>query len=79
MYGSFESSLPTPIYFEIENDGTNLHFRHSWTGIEGTYRLLVTEPLATFITTANTIGFIVWNASVSNNFFSVYDWFRRIT
>jgi hypothetical protein len=44
------------IWFRIENDGTNLIFQYSVTGIPGTYYTLLTESLAGFISAVDRVG-----------------------
>jgi Collagen triple helix repeat (20 copies) len=66
-----------PIYFEIENDGTNLYFRYSMTGREGSFLLSYTEAVSAF--SANTIGIYATNSAGSDPSIGYFDWFRRMS
>lgn len=62
-------------YLRVMNDGTNLIFSSSPTGNAGSYQLLVTVSLSTFISSVTHIGL-----SFNNNIaaaVAMIDWFRR--
>lgn len=66
-------------YYEIERSGSNLTFRMSKTGIDGTFTDVGTEAIATYFTTApDSVG--VYGESVSATIATqtVVDWFRRV-
>lgn len=44
-------------FYQIENDGTNLHFKISKTGVAGSFGTVFSVPLATSITAVDKIGF----------------------
>jgi hypothetical protein len=67
------------VFLEIELVGTNLVFRYSDSGYEGTFVAFATEALATFITTADRIGLIVHNDTGSNAPTVTFDWFRKMS
>jgi hypothetical protein len=69
------------VWWEAERNGSNLIFRISDTGYDGTFVDYATEALTTAFTTApNNIGFFVdpGAASVANPAVIVCDWFRRM-
>lgn len=67
-----------PLYLEIENDATNIIFRCSHSGATGTFRQIYTETLATFISSVDKVG-LVSQSNSTNQFFPLFDWFRRIS
>lgn len=67
-------SIPA-IYFQIENDGTNLIFRHSFMGVSFTQ--IYTETVAAFLGTPTDAGLGVNSVSTSTAAVGVIDWFRR--
>ena len=73
----------TEIYWEIERNGSNLIFRWSTSGYEGTFATFTTLALTTEFTTApDSIGFCADPSQVSGGATSPailrYDWFRRM-
>lgn len=68
------------IYLDIENDGTTLFFRYSFSGHPKTFNLLYSEAQTTWFTGGNLpnrIGFFA-NSHNSAPVGLVLDWFRRI-
>ncbi|HEY3658276.1 MAG TPA: hypothetical protein VGL34_25175 [Steroidobacteraceae bacterium] len=63
------------IHMEIENDGTNLKFKASMTGVAGSYQQIGTVALATFIGSVSHVG-VLFNNNVSGGV-GIVDWFRR--
>lgn len=90
---SYNSSLATAVawdnstghgskswtYFEIEKSGTNIIFRYSESGVDGTFITFATEALATFITSVDRIGLVLHNDTNSNPPIGVYDWWRKVS
>lgn len=70
-------SFHGPLYLEIENDGTNLTFRYSDTGLDGTFITHSTETVASYLGSADTIGFF-GNSLNSDPVKTIVEWFRRI-
>lgn len=68
---------PVPLYLEIANDGTDLVFRVSASGCDGTFQTLSTEPLATHITAVTDIGIYADPGGAGVAPVTVCDWFRR--
>lgn len=66
-----------PVYFEVECDGTNVTFRLSGSGVNGTFADIGTDALATFITSADYIGLLV-NSLNSTDTVMAVEWFRRM-
>jgi len=66
-----------PVYFEIENDATNLIFRVSGNGV--VYSQVYTETIAAWVTTVDRV-IIGANdlTNTANGSTLVVDWFRRV-
>jgi hypothetical protein len=79
IYAATARTTHEPLYMEIENDGTNIYFRYSDSGVTGTFITFRTEPLATFITSVDKVGLLVNNDTGSNAPTLITDWFRKIT
>lgn len=63
-------------YFQIASNGTNVTFSISRTGVPGTFNLMSTEPLATFITSVDQIALAIDNNSATQAQL-ICDWFRK--
>jgi len=63
------------VYMQIVNDGTNLKFNASLTGVPGSYQQIGTVALATFIGAVSDVGLVV-NINVAGAV-GIADWFRR--
>lgn len=71
-----------PWYLEVENNATNIIFRISPTGFDGTFRQLASDPIASFLTAAGgSVDRIGLTVNSQNNAIAIgnYDWFRRIS
>lgn len=67
-----------PLWLEAQTDGTNLIFRISASGVEGTFTLAWQETIAAFMGAVTHVGlFANGNNSVAVS--SVYDLFRQIS
>jgi len=67
------------LYLELEGDGTNLYFRYSLTGLEGTYELTSSETYASHLGGApDKVGFVCGRGGSTNRTLVLYDWFRRV-
>lgn len=67
-------------YFEIEYDGTNLYFRVSQTGLDGSFRTLLSTTPGAFLGAVPThIGFLASPDSTTDASVLTLDWFRRIS
>lgn len=66
-----------PVYVEVEYDGTNLTWRMSQTGYEGSFFQMFTEPATTFLT-ADHVGLVIDSQNTSTDTPIVVDWFRRM-
>lgn len=67
------------LYLEVEYEGTNVIFRYSKSGVEGTFITFYTEATGTFLAAApDRIG--VWGASSNSGqvTVTVFDWFRMV-
>ena len=65
------------VYLEIEADGTNLIYRHSGTGVEGTFLTRFTRTYATFLGAApDEIWLCMETSNAANANRGVADWFR---
>lgn len=62
-------------YYRVTNNGTNLIFQASITGVEGSYVTQFTLALSAFISSVSHIG-VVHNNNVAGAI-CVFDWFRR--
>lgn len=67
-----------PFYLEIENDGTTLTFRYSYSGYNFTFTQHSTETIATHLSSVDRIGLCAYTSN-SNAMTVGYDWFRRIS
>lgn len=68
------------IYFEIEYDGTNLIFRLSNSGIDGTFRTFYSTTPGAFLGAVPThIGFHASPDSTTDQSLLTLDWFRRVS
>lgn len=65
-------------YYEVENDGTNLIFRMSPTGYQGTYRQIASTTIAGFLGAVTHIGLLANADSSTLNGLMLCDWFRRV-
>lgn len=68
-------------YFEIENDLTNIIFRVSASGVEGTYSLVHSETIANFLVSSPDRVGIAFNPIMNSATIGVttsVDWFRRM-
>lgn len=63
-------------YYEIENNGTNLIWRTSKTGVNGSFVQFNSTSLATFITTADQVGLAIDTNHSGTGL--ICDWFRRM-
>lgn len=71
-------SRQLPVYLEVELTSTDVIFRYSFTGFEGTYVTHTTESIGSFLSAApTTVGLA---ANSQNNFIArcCVDWFRRV-
>ena len=66
-----------PVYQRIQNDGTNLKFSISYTGIEGSFKQLYTETIAAFIGTVGYAGITYDNQDATNQSLLICDWIRK--
>jgi hypothetical protein len=66
-----------PIYLEIEQTATQLIFRYSDVGVDGSFIDYFTENLSTFIVSVQEIGLGI-DAANSAIGTGVWDWFRRV-
>lgn len=64
------------MYWELENDGTNYYFRLSNSGVNGSFVLVASEALATFITTIDRVGIFADSQNAASGGACVCDWFR---
>ena len=64
-----------PYYWEIEGDGTNIHFRRSRTGHDSGYHTEYTRAFSSELGTVSHIGFF---ASVPSSGRCLIDWIRRV-
>lgn len=64
------------VYLMVNNDGTNLNFYVSNTGVPKSFEKVLTQTLATWIGSATHIGFEFF-VNASTNPTAVCDWFRR--
>lgn len=62
-------------YYKIENDGTNIKVSLSATGTIGSFLLVSTQTIASWIAAVTHIGFTTWGGAPTS-ILSV-DWFRR--
>lgn len=60
------------LYLRVTNDGTNLNFYASETGAEGSWALVLTDPLSGFVSSVTGVGLIANGAPL------MCDWFREI-
>lgn len=78
--GNLSSNIGTPCnlwcYFEVENDGTNIIFRASMTGVEGSFQEMARQTLATWISSVDRICLSL-NTNATGQV-GVFDWFRRM-
>lgn len=75
----WDVSQASPVYLEIENDGTNIIFRASLTGHNGSFYTLISETLASRITSVTRIGLGVYQDGGAGNLVGMCaEWFRRI-
>jgi hypothetical protein len=66
-------------YMEIEYNGTNIIFRASGTGYEGTFGTFLSETAATFLGGApDAIGLCISGQAVATAFAVTCDWFRKM-
>lgn len=63
-------------YFEVENDGTNIIFRASVTGVSGSFQELVRQTLATWIGSVDRVCLSL-NTNATGQV-ATFDWFRRM-
>lgn len=63
------------VYMRIQNDGTNLHFLASPTGIPGSYQLFASDALSSFIGSVTDYGEVFNNNVVGG--IGAFDYFRR--
>lgn len=67
------------LYFEIEFDNTNLYFRWSATGHDGSFVTLLTEAKSTWLSgDPDQIGLHNHQANASAGLIMFVDWFRRV-
>lgn len=66
------------VYFEIEYDGTNVFFRVSGSGVDGTFQTLFSEAAASFIGAPDRIGLFVSSNNGSLIVITACDWFRKV-
>lgn len=74
---NYSRAARSPLYLEIENDGTNLHFRYSDVGIDGTFATYRTELVSSFMGDVDQIGLSAYNTN-NNPSWGAFDWFRRV-
>jgi hypothetical protein len=74
---SFSGNVP--LYYEIEYNGTNIYFRQSQSGVDGTYVEIANESPAAFLGAVPTHFGIACGAATANSGGGVFDWFRRIS
>ena len=65
-------------YVELENDGTNLYFRYSGTGVDGTFIQLFTRSIAGFMGAVTNIGLGFAADGGPKTASLVINWFRRV-
>lgn len=75
---AFYRSFRQPIYLEIEKLGTNLIFRFSDVGLDGTFIPAVTEPFASHVANPNQIGFVSGSMN-GTPAWGAWDWIRRVS
>lgn len=66
-----------PIWFELETDGTNLRFRISDSGVDGTFQEVLSEGIATWIESVSHVGLFA-NGNNSSDVAAVFDLFRQV-
>jgi hypothetical protein len=66
-------------YLEVEYDATNVIFRSSGSGYNGTFGTFLSEAAATFLGGApDAVGLIISGQAVATAFAGNWDWFRKV-
>lgn len=66
-------------YFEVENDGTNLIWRISTTGHDGTFFTCATEAISAFVSAVDRIGLFARSLGSTRPGILACEWFRRVS
>jgi len=65
-------------YFEVEYDGTNVAFRISGTGVDGSFYTIRSEAAASFLGTPDKVAICCNSNNGSDSASTICDWFRKM-
>lgn len=77
--GTGTGVVTDPAYLEVEYNGTNVSFRCSGSGYDGSFGTFLTETAATFLGGAPDVVGLWVGASASSTQSAMFDWFRKMS